>query len=101
MAQNNGKPVGDNQSLQRFPAEGYDDLGREVQITKREFPRRIDEVSDMLIYLGFAAPTTLESQPLWKIKRIRKIGNQWDIGFAEGDEKFEHIWNNRASLDYF
>jgi hypothetical protein len=67
-----------------------------------EYTKRFDEVSDVLYYKGEALPGTLESAPLWRIRRIDVTdgGNDITERFATGVSEFIHVWNNRASLIY-
>lgn len=96
----NERPIGTNTAPIRYPTEGTNSYGRESQITKYEAPTLIDEVSDNLIYLGWADAGTLESDPKWKIRRIRRIGTVWDLKYANGNEFYRNVWNDRLTLTY-
>jgi hypothetical protein len=66
---------------------------------------RIDQVdpdaTPEIIYRGRALPGTLESVAAWRIERIT-IAADGDVEtlFADGDDLFNNIWTNRASLSY-
>ena len=66
---------------------------------------RVDQVdpdaTPEIIYRGRALPGTLESVASWRIERIT-IAVDGDVTtvFADGDDLFDNIWNNRASLSY-
>jgi hypothetical protein len=60
----------------------------------------IDEVSKNLSYFGFAAIGSSQAAAVWKITRLQKTGNVTLLQYADGNESFDNIWNNRASLSY-
>lgn len=68
-------------------------------------PIRIDEVSDLVTYVGYGAPGESESAANWKIKRITATNASGFAGvikieWADGNLKYDNIWANRASLIY-
>lgn len=60
-----------------------------------------DDVNDY-IYKGYAAVGTATSVALWRIERIEFIGADGDVKsrYANNDEGFVHIWNDRESFTY-
>lgn len=60
----------------------------------------LDEVSDTLSYVGKANPNSGTNSAVWQIKRIQTTGQVLAVEFADGDAKFDNIWDNRASLTY-
>lgn len=60
----------------------------------------IDIVSDNLFYFGFAAPSTLTSEPKWKIQRLTIVGSLIKIEYASGNSNYVNIWDNRGGLTY-
>lgn len=62
----------------------------------------VDDVNEdgTLVYLGYSKPGTLTSLPLWRIKKIVKSGTVTTFTFAEGNDSFDNIWDDRASLSY-
>ena len=95
-----GTPIGINQNLVKVATEGKDAKGRDTFINKEEVPTRIDEVSETLIYLGWAVYGTLETDPLWKIKRMSQDGTVWKQEYADGNEYYRNKWSDRAILNY-
>ena len=66
-----------------------------------EIPTKIDEVSDSLVYVGYVLTLGASSAAsIWKIKRIQKTGTVWEIMYADGDDLYDNVWSNRASLVY-
>jgi hypothetical protein len=74
---------------------------REYNLRLGDYPVRVDEVNSTLVYVGYTqnlgVDTSLER---WKIKKIEKVGSVWEIKWADGDELYDNIWDNRASLNY-
>ena len=61
---------------------------------------RYDEVSSVLSYVGDAAFNQSEASAVWRIKRIQTTGTVLKIEWADGNDNFDNIWANRASLSY-
>tara|TARA_Y100000310_G_C20563780_1_gene754432 strand:+ start:531 stop:803 length:273 start_codon:yes stop_codon:yes gene_type:complete len=54
-------------------------------------------------YIGDAKPGTATSAASWRVRRISYDGNSYRIAaieWAEGDNNFDNVWDNRASLSY-
>ena len=51
-------------------------------------------------YLGYADPGTLTSASLWAIKRVIETGNDVSITWADGNNNFDNIWDDRLTLTY-
>ena len=61
---------------------------------------RVDTVSTVLTYVGEAAINVTEVDAFWKIKRLTTTGTVLKIEWADGNEEYDNIWNNRAALSY-
>ena len=96
-----GTLIGLNESPILIPHEGTNANGRVVYIVKDESPTRIDVISDIMYYLGWAKHGTLEDEAKWKIKRIYQIGTVWYQEFADGNEFYDNVWDDRSVLTYF
>lgn len=60
----------------------------------------LDEVSADLMYIGEADPGADMGDPVWKIKKVETSGSETTILWADGNENFDNIWDNRAILTY-
>lgn len=60
----------------------------------------IDEASATVTYIGEAVPSATVSQPLWRIKKIDSTTNPTTIYFADANDDFDNVWNDRATLTY-
>ena len=61
---------------------------------------RIDEVNANLTYLGIARVDAATSSSIWQIRKIEKVGAETSIQWADGNDKFDNVWDNHASLSY-
>lgn len=69
-------------------------------MVSRPFATRVDEVSSALTYVGWATPGTLDAASTWRIMRMSVTGTVTAIEWADGDENFNNVWSDRASLSY-
>lgn len=65
------------------------------------YSRRIDFFSSTIIYKGEADPGSLETAPVWRIRKIifASDDDTTEI-WANGNTNFDNIWTNRLSLTY-
>lgn len=63
------------------------------------FAIRLDAV-DQTTYIGEADPGSLDSSPVWRIKRMIETGPDIAITWANGISDFNTIWDDRLSLSY-
>jgi hypothetical protein len=66
----------------------------------KEESSAIDQASSSLIYFGKAAFASATSGAVWKIKKMSLSGNVWSTTWADGNNNYDNIWDNRASLTY-
>jgi len=66
-----------------------------------ETPLIIDEASDTEVYIGTSISDSSTGRPVWRIKQIIKVGTVWNFGYANGDQSFAYIWDNRYGYTYF
>lgn len=76
------------------------DSAQNQWIIPRPFAVRTDEVSSSLTYVGWAVPGTLDAAATWRIMRMSVTGTVTAIEWADGDEDFNNVWSDRASLTY-
>jgi hypothetical protein len=65
------------------------------------YSKRVDFITDSLLYRGEAVPGSAESAAVWRIRRITLgIDNDVEEVWADGTDSFTKIWNNRAGYNY-
>lgn len=65
------------------------------------YSKRIDFISDDLLYKGEAVVGSPEGNPVWRIRRV-EIASDGDVTetWAEAQASFDKIWDNRLSYIY-
>lgn len=61
---------------------------------------RVDTASSTVTYVGEAATAITEAASFWKIKRLTTVGTVLKIEWADGNEDYDNVWNDRTSLTY-
>ncbi len=52
-------------------------------------------------FIGLAEPGTAKSAAFWQIRKITYSGfSVTDVQFADGDNNFNNVWDDRAGLSY-
>lgn len=62
--------------------------------------KRVDEASATVTYVGQAQDASSVGDPLWQIQRITSSGGTTEIEWADGNNNFDNVWDNRAALTY-
>ena len=60
----------------------------------------VDEPDANTTYQGWAVGSTATSAANWMIRRVSKSGSITSILWADGDQLYNNIWDDRASLSY-
>lgn len=77
-----------------------DNLGN-LMISERRMTVAIEYSGDNAIYIGEAAMGSGKDEAAWRIKKMTYSGDKiTDVQWASGNDNYEHIWDNRASLSY-
>lgn len=65
------------------------------------YSKRVDFVTDSVLYKGEALVGSSESSPIWRIRRVT-IASDNDVEevWAAGNANFDKVWTNRAALSY-
>lgn len=69
------------------------------QPTDRNLALRLDQNTATIAYVGEAAIAASTAAPVWRIKRLDTTSGiiiQW----ADGNQHFDNVWDNRTSLTY-
>ncbi len=60
----------------------------------------IDEVGGGVTYIGMGKVGTATDAAQWQIRRITKSGTVTVFEFSDSNDRFDNIWDDRASLNY-
>lgn len=73
----------------------------ELKIMNGAYAVQVDDTGTTL-YQGWAVPGTATSSAAWRIRRVVSSGTPTDtsITFADGDDSFNNVWDNRTGLSY-
>lgn len=71
-----------------------------VTVVNTIYSIRVDDATSTVTYIGEAPLNASESSSVWRIKRLETIGNILSITYADGDQNFDNVWIDRASLTY-
>jgi hypothetical protein len=61
---------------------------------------RLDDASETVTYIGYGLIGTADSAAAWKIIRMTTTGTETVIEYADGNNNFDNVWSDRASLSY-
>lgn len=61
---------------------------------------KVDEVNSSTTYIGESAITISTAAPFWRIRKILVTGTVSSVLWADGDEDFDNVWDDRVSLSY-
>lgn len=73
--------------------------GTRVSFSPTQYALQLDEASTTVTYIGEAAVGTATSAASWRIKRMTDTGDLV-IDWADGDDSFDNVWADRATLSY-
>ncbi len=63
------------------------------------YTTRVDEASATVTYIGYAEIGSSQASAVWRIKKI-DTSSGTSIIWADGNDNFDNVWNNRAALTY-
>ncbi len=88
-----------NGRLQELPVA--DTVSGVVSEEDQVYAKKVDFVSDTVLYRGEAAVGSTSSSAVWRIRKI-VLGADGDVDetWASGNANFDKIWDNRVSLSY-
>jgi len=73
-------------------------------MTKLAIPTRrnvnFDGDSDTEHYIGESSFLVSPTQAVWRISKLTYIGDSFTLRFADGDDAFDKIWDDRTTYTY-
>lgn len=61
---------------------------------------RVDQADTDTLYVGESPIGSLESNAVWRIKRVLTNGTITTLSWADGNQYFDNVWDNRLTLTY-
>ena len=75
--------------------------GYMINDASRPKATRKDDAGSSIVYYGYANPGTATSAASWRIMKMDKSADpDFTITWADGNDNYDNIWDNRASLTY-
>jgi hypothetical protein len=71
-----------------------------VSSTDTTYSIRVDDASSTVTYVGEAQTGSSELSAVWRIKKLTTTGTVLSIEWADGNQQFDNVWTNRATLSY-
>lgn len=71
-----------------------------AQVVDPTLNTNIDEASSTVTYIGHAPHGAVGSDSTWRIAKMVISGTVTSITYADGNDNFDNVWDNRASLSY-
>jgi hypothetical protein len=71
-----------------------------VRVTSGEEAQVMDLVSDTVFYFGYAAIGTVTTAAKWKITKLTIAGTLISVTYADGNDSYDNIWEDRLGLTY-
>jgi hypothetical protein len=75
-------------------------LGGGVKSSGIMEPLREDESQPNIVYKGYAAPDAQTYDAVWAIVRISRIEDQIIYEWADGNQLYDNIWEQRYKINY-
>ena len=60
----------------------------------------VDKTSSTNVYIGVAVFGSATSSSVWQIFRVNTAAGIVSIQYADGNDKFDNEWDDRATLTY-
>jgi hypothetical protein len=60
----------------------------------------LDDASSTVTYVGEAPFGAVASDANWRIFKLTSSGTVLSLTWADGNDNFDNVWANRASLSY-
>jgi hypothetical protein len=90
----------------KFVSESFTDIIDRLEITigtalEVQYDKLVDtDENTGFIYVGEAVPGSNKANPIWRIKRVKEIGDDLEIIWANNSADFDKVWDDRATYEY-
>lgn len=69
-------------------------------MSSTKYAINLDQADADTLYVGEAPIGAATSESRWRISRILTSGTITSVKWADGDQDYNNVWDNRASLTY-
>ena len=77
------------------------EIGTKITVSGSvKLPTRIDESNPTVVYNGFAVAGATGADAVWAIEKITREKSVTIYEWADGDDLYDNIWDNRYELNY-
>ena len=66
----------------------------------QNYTTEVDTTDPDVTYVGEAAIGSITSSPVWRIQKVEKVGTIISVTFADSNDGFDNVWDDRLSLTY-
>lgn len=89
------------QEYEEHSRGGDASTGRPLKYTQ-DVPNKVllDTSSSSTVYVGEAVPNSATSSALWRVYKVAVGATSTAVTFADGNDDFDNIWDDRSSLTY-
>jgi len=88
-----------DQGWQTYDANGLK-KNTDLVVVNKNFAVRLDKVSGTVSYVGQALPGSSPASAVWMIKRLTEVAGDLTIEYADGNDNYDNIWDDRVVLSY-
>jgi len=88
-----------DQGWQTYDANGLK-KNTDLVVVNKNFAVRLDKVSGTVSYVGQALPGSSPASAVWMIKRLTEVAGDLTIEYADGNDDYDNVWDNRLILSY-
>ena len=82
------------------PVMKKDPMGVPIQGLYDDSALKVDDAGGGVTYVGRAKCGAATSDAIWSIKRLTIVGADSDVEWADGNNDFDNVWDDRAALTY-
>jgi len=90
--------IATNVASSALPSGAATSANQVLQLAK--YITKVEVASATITYVGSAAPGTTVAQALWRIMRVDTSSLAADVLYADSNQNFDNVWNDRAGLSY-
>jgi hypothetical protein len=84
----------------KFTGDSKETTAVRITESSEEYITLIDEASATITYVGKALPGSATNTAVWQIKRISISGTVTSVLWADDNNDFDNVWDDRTTITY-